>query len=255
MTLDYSWVVNPKFTTYLSQNTKVEDHYPSGIVQLGINYMIETTSFANADEYKRANEEFGSSNQLGLFLAIGPSSAFPMASSSYLTDHYPFLNDKSFPTIFPDMALGYHFTKSDWITALSYRPMRQLRRAYGIEADIHRHSIIAEAYKFIGDYHGFVPYVGAGISYEKLKFELDDPLASTAPISENKVAPAVVIGWDIRPSVKGDWWILRTNLRYYPTLKIELGDEYMSLQHLEFNFIQFVFYPQRLKRFKAISSN
>ena len=59
-------------------------------------------------------------------------------------------------------------------------------------------------------------------------------------------SPNIVFGWDIRPSEFGDWWILRTNLRYFPQLKINKGANYLSLQHLEFNFIQLVIYPQKL---------
>ena len=45
-----------------------------------------------------------------------------------------------------------------------------------------------------------------------------------------------------------DWWILRTNLRYYPTLQLDLAEGALSQQHLEFNFIQLVVYPQRLQK-------
>ena len=67
----------------------------------------------------------------------------------------------------------------------------------------------------------------------------------------NKISPNITFGWDIRPSVKGDWWILRTNLRYFPFLNVKRRSKKLSLQHLEFNFIQFVFYPQRLKKIKS----
>ena len=60
-------------------------------------------------------------------------------------------------------------------------------------------------------------------------------------------ATAIVFGWDIRPSVRGDWWLLRTNLRYFPKLQLNYGQNALSFQHLEFNFIQFVWYPQKMK--------
>ncbi len=54
--------------------------------------------------------------------------------------------------------------------------------------------------------------------------------------------------------IKGDWWLLRTTLRYSPNLNIEYLNKNLSLQHLEFNFIQLVVYPQRLSKYKNYSS-
>ena len=63
----------------------------------------------------------------------------------------------------------------------------------------------------------------------------------------------LVFGWDIRPSERGDWWVLRTNLRIPPMLELDHDDHTWSLQHLEFNFIQLVVYPQRWKRAKDLA--
>ncbi len=46
--------------------------------------------------------------------------------------------------------------------------------------------------------------------------------------------------------------MLRTNLRYAPFLDIEHNSKVLSLQHLEFNFIQLVIYPQRRKLSKKL---
>jgi len=58
--------------------------------------------------------------------------------------------------------------------------------------------------------------------------------------------PGITFGWDIRPNqLQG--FILRTNLRYTPTDNI--GEEGgVSFSQLEFNFIQLVVYPGRIKR-------
>lgn len=242
-TLEYGRVLNPEFETYLSRNVQSTDLFPKNLFQVGLNYMIETTKSASTEINRNLNKTFSLSNQHGLFLAAGPSSSFPIGTSSYVQDLYPFLDDKSFPIIFPDIALGYHFTKPDIITAFSMRPINQKRSAYDYEHQLSRQSIILETYKFLADYHGFVPYVGLGMGYEKLAFTETNSI----PVSKNQLSPAVVFGWDIRPSVKGDWWILRTNLRYYPFLKLHVENKSLSLQHMEFNFIQFVVYPQRFK--------
>lgn len=242
-TLEYGRVLNPEFETYLSRDVQSTDLFPKNLFQVGLNYMIETTKSASTEINRNLNKEFSASNQHGLFFAAGPSSSFPIGTSSYVQDLYPFLDDKSFPIIFPDIALGYHFTKPDIITAFSMRPINQKRSAYDYEHQLSRQSIILETYKFLADYHGFVPYVGLGMGYEKLEFTE----TNRDPVKKNQLSPAVVFGWDIRPSVKGDWWILRTNLRYYPFLKLHVENKSLSLQHMEFNFIQFVMYPQRFK--------
>ena len=242
-TLEYGRVLNPEFETYLSRDVQSTDLFPKNLFQVGLNYMIETTKSASTEINRSLNKEFSASNQHGLFFAAGPSSSFPIGTSSYVQDLYPFLDDKSFPIIFPDIALGYHFTKPDIITAFSMRPINQKRSAYDYEHQLSRQSIILETYKYLADYHGFVPYVGLGMGYEKLEFTE----TNNDPVKKNQLSPAVVFGWDIRPSVKGDWWILRTNLRYYPFLKLHVENKSLSLQHMEFNFIQFVMYPQRFK--------
>ena len=242
-TLEYGRVLNPEFETYLSRDVQSTDLFPKNLFQVGLNYMIETTKSASTEINRNLNKEFSASNQHGLFFAAGPSSSFPIGTSSYVQDLYPFLDDKSFPIIFPDIALGYHFTKPDIITAFSMRPINQKRSAYDYEHQLSRQSIILETYKYLADYHGFVPYVGLGMGYEKLEFTE----TNSDPVKKNQLSPAVVFGWDIRPSVKGDWWILRTNLRYYPFLKLHVENKSLSLQHMEFNFIQFVMYPQRFQ--------
>ena len=250
-TIEYGRVITPEFDIHVSREKVSQNKLPVNLFQIGLNYTIETTKSASTESNRKANELFSSSNNWGFFLAAGPSSSFPLISSSYITDLYPFLDDKSFPTIFPDIAMGYHFTKSDLITAISFRPITQKRSAFGFEQKISRKSINLEAYKFFGDYHGFVPYLGLGLSHENIKISESDNGTNTPISTINKLSPNIVFGWDIRPSVKGDWWILRTNLRYFPSLDVERQGKKLSWQHLEFNFIQFVFYPQRLKKIKT----
>ena len=187
-----------------------------------------------------------------MFFALGPSSVFPIGTSTFVQELYPFLDDKSFPVIFPDVAVGYHFTRLDIVTAASFRPINQNRSAFGYEHEISRKSLNLEAYKFLGDYHGFVPYLGIGLGVERFTL-VENEIGQGAKLREGAdLSPSIVFGWDIRPSVKGDWWILRTNLRYFPFLEIPYQGKSLSLQHMEFNFIQFVVYPQRFKQIKKI---
>ena len=248
ITLEYGRTANPDFDTYLSRTLTGSDAFPASMFQLGINFAIETTSPSAAPMNKKANEIFAASNANGLFVAAGPSSAFPIQSSSYVADSRPYLDDMSMPFIFPDFAAGYHFTKSDFIVAAASRRTIQKRSAFNYTSRLQRQSLNIEGYKFLFDYHGFVPYLGAGFGRENLELTRTEFGNDLDPVTEQIWSPNIVFGWDIRPSVKGDWWILRTNLRYYPTLQLELAQGALSQQHLEFNFIQLVVYPQRLQK-------
>ena len=250
--LGYNRVINPELTTFISRAGNIETTYPSQFFNIGINWMLETTASANNDVNRQLNDLFSTSNADGFFFGIGPSSAFPLQSSDYITENYPYLDDLTMPTIFPDVSLGYHFTKHDVITSLAFRPITQIRSAFDFRQKVHRNSLVAEAYKVLGDYHGFSPYIGGGVSFENIKLTETDNGVEVNSTTENKIAPVLTFGWDIRPSRKGDFWVLRTNLRYAPTLGLEQNTDFLSLQHLEFNFIQFVFYPQRWKRFKEM---
>ena len=248
ITLEYGRTANPNFDTYLSRIQTGSDAFPASMFQLGINFAIETTSPSASPMNKKANEVFAASNADGLFVAAGPSSAFPVQSSSYVIYSRPYLDDMSMPIIFPDFAAGYHFTKSDFIVAAASRRTIQKRSAFNYTSRLQRQSLNIEGYKFLFDYHGFVPYLGAGIGRENLKLTRTEFGNDLEPVTEQIWSPNIVFGWDIRPSVKGDWWILRTNLRYYPTLQLDLAGGALSQQHLEFNFIQLVVYPQRLQK-------
>ncbi|WP_156152583.1 hypothetical protein [Flammeovirga sp. OC4] len=253
LTLEYSRVMNTSFETYLSRSVKSVDHFPSQTFQVGLNYSIETTKSASNESNRKLNKTLSSSNKWGIFLALGPSSAFPTASSSYVTDLYPFLDDKAFPSIFADIAIGYHFTKWDLVTAVAFRQMSQKRSAYELDLNIKRKSINFEAYKFIADYHGFAPYIGLGVSYEDIALHENNNSEEQPSQHLSTFTPNLVFGWDIRPSEKGDWWVLRTNLRYFPLLELERQQKSLSLQFIEFNFIQFVFYPQRLRKLNQMN--
>lgn len=248
ITLEYGRTANPSFDTYLSRTQTGSDAFPASMFQLGVNFAIETTSPSASPMNKKANEVFAASNADGLFVAAGPSSAFPIQSSSYVIDSRPYLDDMSMPIIFPDFAAGYHFTKSDFIVAAASRRTIQKRSAFNYTSRLQRQSLNIEGYKFLFDYHGFVPSLGAGIGRENLELTRTEFGNDLEPVTEQIWSPNIVFGWDIRPSVKGDWWILRTNLRYYPTLQLDLAEGALSQQHLEFNFIQLVVYPQRLQK-------
>ena len=243
--LEYGINLNPALETYMSPTASYYDAFPKSLLQLGVNWSIETTKPTANSANKNANQFFSTSNANGAFIAVGPSSAFPTKKSTALRQ---FEDDMSMPIIFPDFAAGYHFTKSDFIVAAASRRTIQKRSAFNYTSRLQRQSLNIEGYKFLFDYHGFVPYLGAGIGRENLELTRTEFGNDLDPVTEQIWSPNIVFGWDIRPSVKGDWWILRTNLRYYPALQLDLAEGALSQQHLEFNFIQLVVYPQRLQK-------
>jgi hypothetical protein len=131
----------------------------------------------------------------------------------------------------------------------AFRSMKQVREDGGRKLTVQRNSLALETYKFIGDFHGFVPFIGGGINFENLNIDEHEKNESFTK-TKNVFTPNITFGWDIRPAKSGEWWYLRTNLRYSPRLKFNIKNDFISLQHLEFNFIQFVIYPQRLASFK-----
>jgi hypothetical protein len=111
---------------------------------------------------------------------------------------------------------------------------------------VERRSLALEGFKFLGDYHGFAPFIGGGLSIDRLHLKESDSEILIRDERQQHISPLLVFGWDIRPGIKSDPWLLRTNLRYAPLLNFETGSGNLSLQHLEFNFIQFVVYPGRI---------
>lgn len=77
--------------------------------------------------------------------------------------------------------------------------------AFNYTSRLQRQSLNIEGYKFLFDYHGFVPNLGAGIGRENLEFTRTEFGDDLDPITEQTWSPNIVFGWDIRPSVKGDW--------------------------------------------------
>ncbi|MEM6262948.1 MAG: hypothetical protein AAGI38_10605 [Bacteroidota bacterium] len=62
----------------------------------------------------------------------------------------------------------------------------------------------------------------------------------------SKIHYGLTFGWDIRPN-RLQSWILRTNLRWFPNLDLEVADgQVISFDNIEFNFIQLIVYLDRM---------
>ncbi len=186
----------------------------------------------------------------GLSVGLGYSSVFFVRESSYNNEIRPFLGNHKNGNTFFELGLGYYFFRPDIHLNISYRKMGASLGAYGLSQELSRNAITLEAYKFIGDYHGFVPFIGPAISFERLKAKETDQEQSIFDIKENKIAPGIIFGWDIRPT-RLQSFVLRTNLRYFPALHLNPSDDLkISFDNIEFNFIQVVYYPGVTKRIK-----
>lgn len=179
-------------------------------------------------------------NKMSAFYwAIGPSAALQLGKSPYLKNQHPALYRTLTGGFMLDVALGYHWARPDLNVGLSYRFMGDEIRAFDTRLRLQRHSFMLEAYKFLFNYLGFVPYAGVTLSMENLRLRVND-----RQTAEQKPALGLIAGWDIRVTRTGSS-LLRTNLRYIPGLALTVEGERMRFDHLEFNFIQYVRYIGR----------
>lgn len=242
---------NSTVAYYTDRTTATDIRLPATYFWLGCNVQLETTlsaepAFADgrtAAVVARLEERRALS---GWSLAIGPSAAFVLGDAPRNEALYPAIGEHSAPGVFADLGLGYYYHPWDAHLNLAYRGNSSERSAYGQTQRLQRRALTLEAYKFLFDFHGFVPFVGPHLSREW--YELTESVDGEAVYAtrSQQWAPGITFGWDIRPDdLQGI--ILRTNLRYTPTQRI--GEEGgVSFRQLEFNFIQLVWYPGRVRR-------
>ena len=237
-----------KFDYPIDRNVNGSLVLPKINVQVGFKYTLETTD-RTIEKIKAKYDAIEKRKKYnGFYIGSGPSSSFGVQTfSEFDAVNYPFLANKiRYPGFFLDNSLGYYFHKPDVNVGLSYRNMSEGYQALGVQHIANRESFMLEAYKFLGDYHGFVPFVGPTVSYEKLDFSNRDLRVGGTwkSYNESKFAAGIIFGWDIRPT-RAEWWILRTNLRYTP-VSMNVEGKKVNFDHLEFNVIQFTMFPSRL---------
>jgi hypothetical protein len=182
------------------------------------------------------------------YYGVGPSSALQMSKSPFFEKKYPFLhNDMLNSFLLPDVTFGRFFSKIDMNIGLAARSMFFKTGAFDTNIKMNRNVLSLEAYKFLFDYHGFVPFVGPMFSLENLNVNVNG-----IKTNETKPALGVIFGWDIRVTKTGTS-LLRTNLRYTPNLNLKIEGEKVMFDHLEFNFIQWVHFFGRGKVYQAHS--
>ena len=183
-----------------------------------------------------------------IFIGAGPSISYSLKKSEYNGVQFPYLKQQLTSKGYFDIAIGYHFNKANFFTAISYRNPVFETEGFGSKQIIRKTSVAFEINKFLIDYSGFTPYVGVNIAYDKLSYEEYDEGITKQKIVTNNMEPGFTFGWDIVPGKTDEALILRTNLRWYPFSEFEVEGQKFNFSQLEYNLIQVVFYPGRLKK-------
>jgi len=248
--LGLAWNFQNKQDYYLSPTQIGQIRTPPVYASLSYRYMLETTLSAEKDwesgRTEKVTRYLADQGRLnGFYVGAGISSAFWLKESNYNQSERPYINSYGI-SIMPDFALGYYLHKPDINIALAYRGYGTSTGAFGLIQNVKRNSVLIEVTKSLFDYHGFVPFVGPAFSYDRLSFEERFEGATTHSLKNYKPAYALTFGWDIRPN-RIQSWILRTNLRWYPKLYLDVNQgKRISFDNLEFNFIQLIVYPGRI---------
>ncbi len=249
--LGATWNYRNEQDYFISRIQEISVETPPIYLNLSYRFMIETTLSAEKNwesgQTKKKTEELASTGDLNSFyIGGGLSSAFWLKKSSYNQNQRPYTEGYGI-SIMPDFTLGYYFHNPDLNIGVAYRSYGTSVNTYGTEQFVRRRSMALEATKYIGDYPGFAAFVGPAISYESLLFEETFENQQTQDLTDNKFAYGLTFGWDIRPN-RLQTWILRTNLRWFPNLELDIdNNSSISFDNIEFNFIQFILYPGRIK--------
>lgn len=235
---------------------------PGWSASVGLIYSFESTRSKNREKDNARLNEFPLVSKPTMhamkkgdyFIGIGPSTSFMLSKSDYNESYFSYFNKRPISNSYLDISFGYQFNKSGVITALSLRNPEFINEAYGVTQTIKKNSMTVEVYKFLTDYSGFTPYLGLNLAYDNIDYS-EKTNATEYRKSFRHVNPGITFGWDILPGKTEQFFVLRTNLRWYPFSKISINGKSFSQNQLEYNVIQAVFYPSRFKSAKSKRDN
>jgi len=243
-----------KLSYYISPAQKIAINTSPFFLNITLKKWLETTrgseeDFMNGKTEKRYQLLKDQKKLNSWFFGLGPSSAFYTKSSPYNEQVHPYMQKPFSVNVFPEAVMGYYYQPFGLHFVSVFRTNSIKNTAYGTTQKLRRTSAALEVHKQLFDYHGFVPFVGICGSYEWLNFK-QTKADTILDVKQNQIAPGVVFGWDILPD-KLQGITLRTNLRYFPNLSLTAeGNKKVFFDQLEFNFIQLVIYPKRIKAIK-----
>jgi hypothetical protein len=235
---------------FIDRNVQANITMPPLFLNVAYHFMMETTLGAEKDwesgRTKQVTEKLAAEGKLSNFyLAAGMSSAFWLQNGTYNQKQHPFVETYS-TSLMPEFGFGYYWHKPDMNFNVMYRGYKSGTNTYGLVQSAQRQSAGFEVTKCLFDFHGFDPFVGPVLSVERLRFNESFVGNLTHDLEEDKLAVGITFGWDIRPN-RIQSWILRTNLRWYPQLNLDVPNKgKVAFSNIEFNFIELVVYPGRM---------
>lgn len=235
----------------ISRTAFGELNYPWLSFKVGLKYLFDFTAVNKKESVKKITNSFhnyltNNDKHNSWMIGIGFTEVIPVGHSNYKdAPERQFLQNPGPIRIAPEWHLGRYFYKGDWGIRLAGRHAKIEQEGYGFYHELKRNSFTIEGYKFLFDYKGFVPFVGIGYGFNTLQLREWDNKVKVAEFNDNKLAPTIFIGWDIRPT-QVEWMIVRSNIRWTPWLSLATGSKEMKFNDLEINFFEYVFYPERL---------
>lgn len=231
---------------------KVNNYSFSISIKKAIDFSRSYENENNKRFFAKLKEELNRQKKLNTYsVGLGLSAYIPLERSEHAS-RKAFFNDEIEGNVGLDMAFGYYFHLTDAAIRLSYRRHKQAETAFDYNYQLNKQSVALEAFKFLFDFHGFVPFVGSFAARDYYHLQEKDRQRIITNHKEESWAYGLVFGWDIRLS-ETDFFILRTNLRYNPKVDLKQNGLTYTSNVIEFNFIQLVFYPERWKAFKTLS--
>ncbi len=245
-----TWNYANQYRYYITPGTQVPVYGPPLAFSMGYKWMLETTLSAEKNwkngNTQRLTDTLARLHRLnGFTITVAPSVAFFTRKSSRNIP-LPFIDNHKISNIFCDMGIGYYLHRPDIQTGMVYRSYNSTLAAYGYTQYVRRRSVVAEGYRFFGDYHGFAPFIGPAVSYENLSVHESTPTTPRTSTRKTGIYPGIAFGWDIRPTRLQSFY-LRGNFRYTPGLRVSMpmGGSIL-FDALEVNFIQLVIFPGRM---------
>ena len=245
------FIFNNKENYYISPDTYVQIKTQPFWISLSYKFMIDLTLSQEKDwlsgRTKKLTDSLTPKHRLdGITIAVGPSGTFYLRSSPHNKNVAPYIDNHKITNIFPEFALGYYLSKLNLQGGFAYRSVNNKIEAYNFSQKVMRKALTFEIIKFVCDYKGFDPYIGPAVSYEWLNVIETNASGITINQKYKGVKPGITFGFEIRPT-KLMFIYVRSNLRYFPNLKVKMNDsKYVYLDQLEFDFFQVVFFPQRI---------
>jgi hypothetical protein len=218
-------------------------------VWLGAHRLFETTAgiapVIRSGEWAEREQSLRVAGRLsGPTVAIGLSSPILTGSGARNRESRLWLAERARARPMLDVGVGWYLDGPDLQLNVAWRRARFDNAAFNFGQRMQRQSVALEGFTFLGDYHGFVPFIGPVFSLDRLALREHDAGSTVTDVSRDLLAAGVVFGWDIRPTRAGDW-LLRTNLRWFPRLRLDVNSSTQAFDQLEFNFIQLVWFPRR----------